>query len=63
MKSYLKDYTGLVKQTMQFMKKHWIGTIVINTILLVISVLLFWPKWFKEEIIDEITEIKNKIIK
>lgn len=54
MKTFFKDYGQLFKQTGNFYKRHWLGTIVMNLVVGFVTVLLFWPKWMKEEVVDNI---------
>lgn len=32
MKTFVKDYVGLCKETGKFYKKHWFGVIVLNVV-------------------------------
>lgn len=54
MKTFFKDYGELSKQTGNFYKKHWLGTIVLTLVSCVVSALLFWPKELKEEVKNNI---------
>ena len=60
MKKYFKDYGELCKQTGAFYKKHWLGTIIANIVVFIGSAALFWPKWMKEEIVDDVKSVFKK---
>ena len=60
MKTYFKDYGELCKQTGNFYKKHWLGTIVMNVVVSGAIVAVTWPKELKEAVADN---IKNKFKK
>lgn len=54
MKTFFKDYGQLCKQTGQFYKKHWLGTIVMNVVVCGVVIAVTWPKELKESVVDEI---------
>ena len=60
MKRYFKDYGELCKQTGAFYKKHWLGTIIMNIVVFICSAALFWPKWMKKELVDNVKSVFKK---
>lgn len=60
MKKYFKDYGELCKQTGVFYKKHWLGTTIMNIVVFFGTALLFWPKWMKKELVDDVKSVFKK---
>lgn len=60
MKDFIKDYGKLSKETGQFYKKHWLGTIIVNVVVGLVMYLIMMPKTIKKGFIDN---IKNKFKK
>ena len=56
MKKFWKDYANLCKESGNFYKKHWLGVIVLNTVLIAGG--FAW--WKRDEIKDR---VKSKIKK
>ena len=56
MKRFFKDYGELCKATGRFYKEHWLGTIVLNVVVFLVTVLLTWPKELIESLMDEIKD-------
>ena len=52
MKAFFKDYWDLCKQSGDFYKKHWKGTLVLNAVLIGGELIYF----YKDEIVDAIKE-------
>ena len=52
MKAFFKDYWDLCKQSGDFYKKHWKGTLVLNAILIGGELIYF----YKDEIVDTVKE-------
>lgn len=52
MKAFFKDYWDLCKQSGDFYKKHWKGTLVLNAVLIGGELIYF----YKDEIVDTIKE-------
>ena len=52
MKAFFKDYWDLCKQTGDFYKKHWKGTLVLNAVLIGGELIYF----YKDEIIETVKE-------
>lgn len=52
MKAFFKDYWDLCKQSGDFCKKHWKGTLVLNAVLIGGELIYF----YKDEIVDTIKE-------
>ena len=52
MKAFFKDYWDLCKQTGDFYKKHWKGTLVLNAVLISGELIYF----YKDDIIDAVKE-------
>ena len=52
MKAFFKDYWDLCKQSGDFYKKHWKGTLVLNAVLIGGELIYF----YKDEIIDTVKE-------
>ena len=52
MKAFFKDYWELCKQSGDFYKKHWKGTLVLNAVLIGGELIYF----YKDEIVDTIKE-------
>lgn len=52
MKTFFKDYGQLVKQTGAFYKNHWLGIIIISFVSGFVTVLLVWPKWMRDDVVD-----------
>ena len=52
MKAFFKDYWDLCKQSGDFYKKHWKGTLVLNAVLIGGELIYF----YKDEIVDSIKE-------
>ena len=52
MKAFFKDYWDLCKQTGDFYKKHWKGTLVLNAVLIGGELIYF----YKDEIVDTVKE-------
>ena len=44
MKTFFKDYGQLWKDTGKFYKKHWLGTIIMNVVVFIGGIFIFWPK-------------------
>ena len=56
MKTFFKEYGQLCKSSGQFFKKHWLGTIVMMIVSCGLSILIFWPKELKEEVMNTIKD-------
>ena len=56
MKAFFKDYWDLCKQSGDFYKKHWKGTLVLNAVLIGGELIYF----YKDEIIET---VKKKLPK
>lgn len=54
MKGFFKDYGELCKQAGSFYKRHWLGSIIMTLVTSLVSIMVFWPKEFKQEVADEI---------
>ena len=52
MKAFFKDYWDLCKQSGDFYKKHWMGTLVLNAVIIGGELIYF----YKDEIIDTVKE-------
>lgn len=52
MKAFFKDYWDLCKQSGDFCKKHWKGTLVLNAVLIGGELIYF----YKDDIIDAVKE-------
>ena len=52
MKAFFKDYWDLCKQSGDFYKKHWKGTLVLNAVLIGSELIYF----YKDEIVDTVKE-------
>lgn len=52
MKAFFKDYWDLCKQSGDFYKKHWKGTLVLNAVLIGGELIHF----YKDDIIDAVKE-------
>ena len=52
MKAFFKDYWVLCKQTGDFYKKHWKGTLVLNAVLIGGELIYF----YKDEIVETVKE-------
>lgn len=52
MKAFFKDYWDLCKDTGDFYKKHWKGTLVLNAVLIGGELIYF----YKDEIVDAVKE-------
>ena len=52
MKAFFKDYWDLCKQSGDFYKKHWKGTLVLNAVIIGGELIYF----YKDEIIDTVKE-------
>ena len=52
MKAFFKDYWDLCKQSGDFCKKHWKGTLVLNAVLIGGELIYF----YKDEIVDAVKE-------
>lgn len=52
MKAFFKDYWDLCKQSGDFYKKHWKGTLVLNAVLIGGELIYF----YKDEIVGTIKE-------
>ena len=52
MKAFFKDYWDLCKQSGDFYKKHWKGTLVLNAVLIGGDLIYF----YKDEIVETIKE-------
>lgn len=52
MKAFFKDYWDLCKQSGDFYKKHWKGTLVLNAVLIGGELIYF----YKDEIVDTVKE-------
>ena len=56
MKTFVKDYACLCKETVKFYKKHWFGVIVMNAVTYAGTVAYFR----KDEIKDKLEEVFHK---
>ena len=56
MKAFFKDYWDLCKQSGEFYKKHWKGTLVLNAVLIGGELIYF----YKDEIVDTVKEKRPK---
>ena len=56
MKAFFKDYWDLCKQSGDFCKKHWKGTLVLNAVLIGGELIYF----YKDEIVET---VKEKLLK
>lgn len=52
MKAFFKDYWDLCKQSGDFYKKHWKGTLVLNAVLIGGELIYF----YKDEIVEAVKE-------
>ena len=52
MKAFFKDYWDLCKQSGDFYKKHWKGTLVLNAVLIGGELIYF----YRDEIVDAVKE-------
>lgn len=52
MKAFFKDYWDLCKQSGDFYKKHWKGTLVLNAVIIGGELIYF----YKDDIIDAVKE-------
>lgn len=52
MKAFFKDYWDLCKDTGDFYKKHWKGTLVLNAVIIGGELIYF----HKDEIVDAVKE-------
>ena len=52
MKAFFKDYWDLCKQSGDFCKKHWKGTLVLNAVLIGGELIYF----YRNEIVDTVKE-------
>ena len=52
MKAFFKDYWDLCKQSGDFYKKHWKGTLVLNAVLIGGELIYF----YKDEIVEIVKE-------
>ena len=52
MKAFFKDYWDLCKQSGDFYKKHWKGTLVLNAVLIGGALIYF----YKDEIVETVKE-------
>ena len=52
MKAFFKDYWDLCKQSGDFCKKHWKGTLVLNAVIIGGELIYF----YKDEIVDTVKE-------
>ena len=52
MKAFFKDYWDLCKQSGDFYKKHWKGTLVLNAVLIGGELIYF----YRNEIVDTVKE-------
>ena len=52
MKAFFKDYWDLCKQSDDFYKKHWKGTLVLNAVLIGGELIYF----YRDEIVDAVKE-------
>ena len=52
MKAFFKDYWDLCKQSGDFYKKHWKGTLVLNAVIIGGELIYF----YKDEIVDTVKE-------
>ena len=52
MKAFFKDYWDLCKQSGDFYKKHWKGTLVLNAVIIGGELIYF----YKDEIVDAVKE-------
>ena len=52
MKAFFKDYWDLCKQSGDFYKKHWRGTLVLNAVIIGGELIYF----YKDEIVDTVKE-------
>ena len=52
MKAFFKDYWDLCKQSGDFYKKHWMGTLVLNAVIIGGELIYF----YKDEIVETVKE-------
>lgn len=52
MKAFFKDYWDLYKQSGEFYKKHWKGSLVFSAVLIGSELIYF----YKDEIVDTVKE-------
>lgn len=52
MKAFFKDYWDLCKQSGDFYKKHWKGTLVLNAVLIGGELIYF----YRDEIVETVKE-------
>ena len=52
MKAFFKDYWDLCKQSGDFYKKHWKGTLMLNAVLIGGELIYF----YKDEIVETVKE-------
>lgn len=56
MKTFFKDYGQLCKDTGKFYKKHWLGTIIVNIVVCIGGIFIFWPKELRNGLIGSIKD-------
>ena len=56
MKTFFKDYGQLCKDTGKFYKKHCLGTIVMNVVVFIGGIFIFWPKELRNGLIGSIKD-------
>ncbi len=67
MKKFFKDYDGLWKESMAFMKEHWLGTLIFSAVCGLVSTAISvtiidpkWPKYLWEKITDIFSAVFHK---
>ena len=63
MKKFWKDYWELWKSSGRFVKKHWIGCIIMNLITTLITILYYYPQlleWIWEKISGAVSAVFHK---
>lgn len=57
MKTFFKDYGKVLRTSGEFLKKHWLGTIVMTIVSYLVMFFVFLPKDLKITFVDW---VKNK---
>lgn len=63
MKAFFVDYANLWRESMSFLKAHWLGVIIFTLILFVIEMFIVFPQWITytfEKVSDTVSAIFDK---
>lgn len=60
MKTFVKDYVKLCKDSMGFYKKHWKGCVLMNAVVLAAEFGYFYKDVIKDKIDNKLEERKSK---